>query len=343
MINQNAGPIIIGINEYKEKDEQNISKFSLEGAENDARDFKRRLENPENPEFNYGIEYIIGSNATCAKIRQALSDVFWKAEEPYDIALLYFSGHGILVDWCDEGYIAPYDMLFDDPFVCGIKMSELREVIANSQHKCTIAIFDCCYSGLATKAKSAFDLMAEVDKHVKDFVSDGIIILTSSGEDQKSREITLQHEIAFESEDELKAHPHGVFTFFLLEGIDNGKTTLNELKTYVTERMNALNEKTNNLKKQQCNFLARGCGDLENIVIARSHEEKNKEQIESLIDNALHFYNSNKKRMLINAVDAIHHALKIDPKNQNALDVKEKISQALKGCKKCVDCWIEKH
>lgn len=335
--------VIVGINEYKDKDEQGRSKFAkLEGAENDARDFKERLEDSENPEFNYDIHYLTGSDATCAEIRKALSDVFWRAdEEPCDIALFYFSGHGKEVEFYSEGYIAPYDMLFDDPFVCGIKMNELREVISKSRHKCTITILDCCYSGLATKDKGDFNLMTKVDEHVLDFVSDGRIILASSGEDQKSREILREHEIAVVHEGENKAHPHGAFTYFLLEGIDSGRTTLSELNTYVIEKMKELNEGTNNPKKQQCCFLASGSSDLENTVIARSHEEKNQKSLQIKILAARKGCESGNVATLINSVGDIQDALKIHPKNQEALEVKNEIIQALDNCKKKVDYWID--
>lgn len=333
--------VIVGINEYKDKDEQGRGKFAkLEGAENDAKDFKERLEDTENPEFNYDIHYLIGSDATCSEIRKALSDVFWKTEETCDIALFYFSGHGKEVEWYDEGYIAPYDMLFDDPFVCGIKMSDLRHVISNSPHKCTITILDCCYSGLATKSKGDFDFMAKVEEHLNYFGAEGRIILASSGEDQKSREITVEHEFAVEHDGEKKSHPHGAFTYSLLEGIDNGKITLNELNTYVIEKMEALSEKINYLKNQKCKFLMSGDCVLENTVIARSHEEKNRKSIQNKVKAAVDNCESGQVLDLIAAVDEIQDALKIHPKNQEALEVKKKITQALKECKNNVDNWI---
>lgn len=332
--------VIVGINEYKDKYEQGRGFTTLEGAENDAKDFKARLEDTENPEFNYDIHYLTGSNATCAKIRKALSDVFWKAEEPCDIALFYFSGHGKEVVWYDEGYIAPYDMLFEDPFIYGIKMSELRHVISKSPHKCTITILDCCYSGHVMKDKGDSYVADKFDERVKDFVAEGRIILASSGEDQKSREITKEHEILIEHEGEEKLHPHGAFTYFLIEGIDRGYTTLYELNKYVTKEMEMLNQGIYNCKNQQCYFLASGSSDLEKTTIARSHVEKNKKIIDSYIKIAEdHFGSCNTHELIVSVVD-IQKALEIYPKSQEALDVKNKIISSLEYCRNKVEDWI---
>lgn len=335
--------VIVGINKYENKEKQKNKFTELEGAENDARDIEAILKDGENPELNYETQCFIGSMATCAAIRKALSDVFWNNEEPCDIALFYFSGHGKEDNLYGEGYIAPYDMLYDAPFVYGIKMSELRDVISKSPHKCTITILDCCYSGIAMKNKGNFDVMPKVNEYIQNFASDGRIILASSREDQKSREIIEEHEIIFRDENEKIAHPHGAFTYCLIEGINCGKTTLSELKYYVTEKMKALSEKTNDPKKQQCCFMASGSGDLENVVIARSHEDKNKKNIQKKIENVKEFIALGKIQLLISAVGHIHDVLKIHSRNQEAFEVKGSIINILEELNIKVSYWISEN
>jgi uncharacterized caspase-like protein len=62
------------------------------------------------------------------------------------LVILYFSGQGI-VDENKEGYLAPYDMDPEDPFLYGINMKELRNVISKSKNKASVVmILDCCYA-----------------------------------------------------------------------------------------------------------------------------------------------------------------------------------------------------
>src|SRR5947199_4113330 len=83
--------IIIGISEY-----QNLAK--LEGADKNARDFQERLKT-SNSKLNFNINMdkhcLFNSDATCANIRQCISDVLWNSE-PGDIIILYFSGYGFV-------------------------------------------------------------------------------------------------------------------------------------------------------------------------------------------------------------------------------------------------------
>ena len=84
---------------------------------------------------------------------KAISDVFRK-DASFDVVALYFSGHGIL-DKNNVGYIAPYDMDPEDPFVSGINMEQLRTVIYESKNQASvIMLLDCCHSGIAAKDKT---------------------------------------------------------------------------------------------------------------------------------------------------------------------------------------------
>ncbi len=327
--------VIVGINKY---DDGKIPE--LTGAENDARDIYERLKDPENPEFDFDIpddHYLIGKKATCKNIRKALSDVFWKTDETCDLALFYFSGHGIEAEYYGEGYIAPCDMIRDDPLVCGIKMSELKQVISDSVHACAVTILDCCYSGLAiTKGVATGDSDAGVkfDEHVKDFADfagkEGRAVLASSGEDQPSREIVLKHE------GEQEAHPHGAFTFYLVEGMDNGMITLTDLNRYVDSKVKVL-------KKQQCKFYAAGESGIGDIIIVRSREEKFKTKIQKKLEDAKNYCESDDPRKQILAIDIVQEILKINAKNDDALKYKNEINVALTEYKKSVDEWIEKN
>jgi hypothetical protein len=187
--------IIVGISEYS--DEENIKK--LDGAEHDARSVWERLKDPLIAGFDIeDNHFLTNEDATCLNIRQAISDVFYQTDRSSDLALFYFSGHGHEVEWYNEGYIAPYDFDVKHPLVSGIKMSELTQIISKSvesKHvKSAMTILDCCYSGIAIQGdKATFDpkYKRKYDERIQDFSSGrGMIILSSSGEDEKSREIS---------------------------------------------------------------------------------------------------------------------------------------------------------
>lgn len=134
--------VIVGINEYKDPE---IPK--LNGAVNDAVEVWQKLKYFGN--FNVtSNHFLLDSKATFTAIREAISDLLYKTDL-CDVAIFYFSGHGF-VDAYHEGYLAPWDMLRSDPFVYGLKVTELKQLIRNSVGKATILIIlDCSYSGIA--------------------------------------------------------------------------------------------------------------------------------------------------------------------------------------------------
>lgn len=136
--------VIVGIKEYQDK---SIPK--LAGSENDAIEMYQRLKDFGEFEITDG-HYLLGEKATSKAVRKAISDLLWQLD-PCDLALFYFSGHGI-IDGRKNGYIAPYDMVNDEPLVCGISMEEFKRIILSSENKSSVVvILDCCYSGITTK------------------------------------------------------------------------------------------------------------------------------------------------------------------------------------------------
>jgi hypothetical protein len=148
MLDQKRGAIVVGINTYMDK-----RIPALKGSENNANEIYERLGKPDvgNFEIQDG-HFLMGHEATSEKIRKAISDTFFR-DNSYDLILFYFSGHGF-VDASQNGYIAPYDMISDEPFVYGINLNELRSIISSyaskSQKAFAVIILDCVYSGIVT-------------------------------------------------------------------------------------------------------------------------------------------------------------------------------------------------
>jgi uncharacterized caspase-like protein len=274
--------IIIGINDYEAD-----GIPMLAGAENDAHELCELLKSNQ---FEVAdTHFLTGQKATNKAILKAISNIFRKETE-CNLVLFYFSGHGIM-DESNQGYIAPYDIDADDPFVGGINMDEIRSVIYGSKvaQKASIAIIiDCCYAGRVIEGTKE----GMRNKHLHSFFKDqiekvvdssdagkGKLILASSEEDALSREKD-------NCQDSFKTnfHSHGAFSFFLLECLhgkaadkETGIVTFDSLRRYIENQMEAE-------KKQKPIYNAGGRG-LEDIRIAISTEQHKKRTLE-LIESA---------------------------------------------------------
>ena len=122
--------LVIGIDNYPQK--------PLHCCVNDAKEIAELLKYNADDTKNFDVrtEYNIPSKD---KMSEAIHNLF---EGDDDVALLYFSGHGIKKD--DGEYLCTPDFTTNYP---GVKLSEVLTWIANSECKNKIVILDCCYSG----------------------------------------------------------------------------------------------------------------------------------------------------------------------------------------------------
>lgn len=280
--------------------------------------------------------FLTDKDANCEAIRKAIWDLFIHTDS-YELALFYFSGHG-LKDGYENGYIAPHDMIHDEPFVKGIDMGELRKIIINSKHEYVLMIFDCCYSGIAAKGESARGL--KVENPFNKFFGDlgkSRFIMASSEEDKKSNEkpgLKLEHED--------KACYHGIFTFRLLEGLygygkaeESGKITLLSLANYVENKMKETKQKSDlwfNHGRTLGNFEIGVVPQIRNDFIKKYLDEANK-----------YLRKDKKKPDIMNSISlckSIQQVLKIVPKNSNALKIKNGIDNKLESYKKEANKWL---
>jgi hypothetical protein len=228
--------IIVGIDKY----EEDPAIPALNGAVNDAKEMYERLSNPKIGGFNIPDEHLlIGEKATYKAIRKAISEVFFQPKAP-DLSLFYFSGHGD-ADGYGNGFILPWNTIKAHPFACGINMKELHTVASKPQGKnaSVIMIFDCCYSGIAADARG--DRRAEFDDQVKNLSGEGVVVLTSSGANEVSKEVDYLHGDGL-------AYKHGAYTSCLLEVLDGkaggvaGIVSPNDLIKYAEDHITEKNK-----------------------------------------------------------------------------------------------------
>lgn len=322
--------VVVGINTYQDK-----TIPPLNGAYHDANEIGERLK--ESGDFQIDEHHrLLNGDATCARVRKAISDLLWTLEEN-EVALFYFSGHGFQ-DSHGNGYLAPYDMAPDEPFVSGIRIQELRELVLQAQHKTSIVvILDCCYSGIATEGKSAESLAAE-DPRLHDWFAplndeadgSGRIILASSGKDKKSHEIKRSHEMGGNEE-----HPHGVFTYHLLEAMD-GKAaeadwiSVDGLRRYVDRQM-----KSNNLQKPS--FFGAGLRNADEIRITRPTQRI---YIKSELTAARDYFSRDEPLCVFSAAKRLGRVLAKCPTLEEARDLRTSIDQKLQQYKGQAMKWF---
>ena len=153
--------LIIGIDDYP--------NAKLNACVNDARRVASLLETNSDGSLNFDVSLLLNESATRAKIRKNIRELF---KSDNDIALLYFSGHG--VDDSNDGFIVSYDYQIDD---YGISMPEIMKFVNKSKAKNKVVIFDCCYAGFAGTSGLIGD---------DSIIGEGTIILTASRKNETS-------------------------------------------------------------------------------------------------------------------------------------------------------------
>lgn len=220
--------LIIGINDYTDPGVSDL-KYCVD----DATDFKNTL--VDNGWKDSEIVLLTDSGATKSAILGALTSFVAQAGKN-DYLLIYYSGHGTVVgdasgdepDGSDEA-IVPVDYIEvnNAPLILD---DELGEIFSGSSTQKGVFIFDSCNSGgFVNKALNTGDLNARYIEttNLKGQATNGDLditqfpVLAASG----------QYEFAIEN-DNLQ---HGVFTYFILEGLSGFKADADN-DDYITIR-----------------------------------------------------------------------------------------------------------
>ncbi len=170
--------------------------------------------------------------ATRRNILQHLQNLARQARSD-DMLLFYFAGHGQFLD--QEVYLfpadaEPHDMIPDT----AIPLSRVKQVLEGSPARAKAIILDACYTGVALRGLIARSIGAPAGEILERMLveSEGLAILHS----------TARSDAAFEYAD----MKHGVFTYYLLEGLrgvandhKDGLVTVTEIHRYVSAKVEA--------------------------------------------------------------------------------------------------------
>jgi hypothetical protein len=226
---KNIWAVVIGINDYP-------NAPRLKWAVADAQAFYRHLvDYIQIPHEN--VTLLLNQDAGLARLRSSLGTHLKKMAGKEDMVIIYFAGHGatekdVLSPDGDglEKYLLPYDVDLQDLYASALPMREISHIFYRIQSQRIIFIADSCYSGASGgRTISLSGIRANISDAFLDRIATGkgTVIMTASGANEVSAE-----------DEKLK---HGVFTFYLLEGLTgpadadkDGLVTVDEVYRYVS-------------------------------------------------------------------------------------------------------------
>lgn len=206
--------LVIGVEEY-----QSLPKADY--GVRDAQTVRKHLEALGYPARN--IISLEGPQATGNKLKSYLEEWLPLNVKPTSTLFVYYSGHGAPDPQSGDAYLVPWDG--DATFLksTAYPLKKFYADLSKTKAKRVLVALDACFSGAGGRsvlAQGARPLVAKVAE-----VSGGervTILAAASGE-----EITGS----------LNEQGHGMFTYFLLKGLSEGKRTAKELHSYLTPRV----------------------------------------------------------------------------------------------------------
>jgi hypothetical protein len=231
-IRRNIWAAVIGVDNYP-----NVRK--LRYAADDAKAFYDHLVHYNHiPAEN--VTLLLDQEASLTELRSTLGTHLKSKAGRDDMVIIFFAGHGatekdVMSPDGDglEKYLLPYDADPKDLYATALPMGEVSRIFNRIRSERLVFIADSCYSGASGgRTISLTGIRANISDAFLDRIATGKgrIILTASGANEVS------------AEDE-KLH-HGVFTYFLLDGLrgkadtdKDGVITVDEAYAYVSKQV----------------------------------------------------------------------------------------------------------
>lgn len=230
--------VVIGISDYLD---HRIPR--LRYASNDAEAFHAWLTLAEGGRYApANTRLLVDKVATAENIRDALFDWLAQALEE-DLVTIYFSGHGTpeSPDRPENLFLVPYDADYDRIAATAFPMWDIETALKRFiKARKVVVIADACHAGgvgsefAGIRRAIGIQQAGLVSDGLQDLAqaNDGVAVLTSAGSKQLSQE------------GEKWGGGHGVFTYYLLQGLkgqadynSDSRVTLGELTLYVSEQV----------------------------------------------------------------------------------------------------------
>ncbi|HOI73969.1 MAG TPA: caspase family protein [Syntrophales bacterium] len=230
--------VIVGISSYKDSRIE-----GLRYAAADAKAFHDWLISQKGGRYAPSrVRILLDSEATSRNIRNALFNWLGQVLEE-DTVMIYFAGHGSpqSPDQPQNLFLLPYDCQYDDVATTGFPMWDIETALKRFiKAKKVVVIADACHSGGIGRS---FDIARRAARGVQvNPISSGIQTLSKVGEGVAV--ISASDDRQFSQEGRQWGGGHGVFTHFLLTGLNggadynrDGHVTLGELIPFLSEQV----------------------------------------------------------------------------------------------------------
>jgi hypothetical protein len=203
--------LIVGVNDYP--------SAKLNGCVKDAIEMATVLEKNSDGSPNFDVKLLTEKPDTISRssLRRDIEKLF---EGVCDVALFYFSGHGLIKS--SGGYIVTSDFKQYDE---GISMDDILKLANNSKARDRVVILDCCHSGYFGNPSIGDSAIAQL--------GDGLTVLTAC----RDKEVAIEK------------GGFGVFTSLLLDALQGGAADLRghvtpgSLYAYVDEALGAWDQR----------------------------------------------------------------------------------------------------
>jgi len=194
--------VIVGVSKYQNPE------LNLNSAARDAQEFKNFLMSSAGgsvPETN--ISFLLNEQATLRNIKSSLSKTLKSAFEE-DMIILYFACHGVPEE--GELYFLTYDSDPADAISSALPQSFLERLLTRNVKTNKVIMFaDACHSGALGMPSLRGSRAAITNKLFSAIAQakNGVAILAASSANE------------FSQEDQKWGGGHGVFTYYVLQGL----------------------------------------------------------------------------------------------------------------------------
>ncbi|UCG63712.1 MAG: HEAT repeat domain-containing protein [Deltaproteobacteria bacterium] len=229
--------VAVGISQY-----QDTRIPSLRYAAVDARSLYDWLISPQGGGYAPSrVNLMIDGEATVRNIKEALFEWLGQALEE-DIVTIYFAGHGSpqSPDHTENLFLLPYDTQYDNIASTGFPMWDIETALKRFiKAKRVVVIADACH---AAGVGQSFDVARRAGRGMKvnpistglqnlSRVGEGVCVISASDEKQLSQEGRQW------------GGGHGVFTYFLLQGLEGQADYNKDTRVMLGELIPFLSEK----------------------------------------------------------------------------------------------------
>ena len=212
-----------------------IDKYAVRPLSNCVNDATEVGEVLALAEYGFEVKTLIDEQATRRALLSELNSLF---REDNEFILIYFSGHG------SATRLGTFLVTVDsDSIDVGIDLEYIRKLLVTGLQEgaTAVVILDCCHSG-AANARALVDGLEAHDMNSRDVnralptLGNGRVVLAAC----------QSHELAFE----LPSLAHGVFTYYLLEGLygsasdSEGEITIPNLYDHVSRNFERITGQT---------------------------------------------------------------------------------------------------